>query len=118
MPFDAFARRPSPRALFELALLVLLLALGNPVVARAAQDTAPPAPLQDSPAAACLPAGALSVFVTGSDGQLRQRVWDGASWGDWINLGGALTSSPAAVSHHGRLYLFARGADLSVWAMH
>ena len=52
----------------------------------------------------------LDVLRRGPSGQLQQRTWaDG--WQGWVELGGGLTSSPAAVWAGGSLWVFARGAD-------
>jgi endonuclease/exonuclease/phosphatase family metal-dependent hydrolase len=38
------------------------------------------------------------------------RIWNGASWSGWRNLGGTLTSAPAAAVSGGRIDVFVRGS--------
>jgi hypothetical protein len=40
----------------------------------------------------------IDVFARGTNDHLMHRWWDGTAWSGWQDLGGKLTSSPAAVS--------------------
>jgi hypothetical protein len=65
----------------------------------------------------------LDIFVTGLDGAIYHKAWDGGpSWwpsddpNDWHKLGGSAAGSPAAVSWaKDRLDLFVRGGDGAVY---
>ena len=52
----------------------------------------------------------MHVFVRGMSGELVHRIWNGTSWSGWKNLGGSLTSAPAAATEGGRIEVFVRGA--------
>ena len=69
------------------------------------------------PAASGWP-GREDVFIQGTDGALHQITWTAANgWATtWANLGGALTSSPAAVSRAtGLIDVHVRGTDGADW---
>jgi hypothetical protein len=76
------------------------------------------------PAVASWSAGRLDVFVEGTNGALYHK-WStnsGTSWSNWENLGGKLTSSPAATfdanvpyQATNSIYVFVRGTDGAVW---
>ena len=57
--------------------------------------------------------GRLDVFVRGHGGQLAHRRWASDNgWSEWRDLGGRLTSGPAAVSWGpNRIDVFVRGFD-------
>jgi hypothetical protein len=58
----------------------------------------PPPPLEnDRIGVSSWASGRLDLFGRGTDNHLKHRWYDG-SWHDWQDLGGKLTSSPAAVS--------------------
>ena len=58
----------------------------------------PPPPLEnDRIGVSSWASGRLDLFGRGTDNHLKHRWYDG-SWHDWQDLGGTLTSSPAAVS--------------------
>jgi hypothetical protein len=70
-----------------------------------------------SPAAVSVDSsGTLQVFIRGTNDALwhRQESVD-ASWSEWTNLGGLLTSSPAACACDGRSEVFVRGPDNGLW---
>jgi len=70
-------------------------------------------PLAPSGPAVAARGDLLTVLTRADDGALRARAADGAGWDD---LGGTVTSEPAAVSWGGnRLDVFARGADGALW---
>ncbi|MBO1912168.1 hypothetical protein J4G37_46155, partial [Microvirga sp. 3-52] len=51
-------------------------------------------------------------FVRGTNQRLYQRTWNGSRWENWVDLGGSLTSAPAAVSWGpNRIDVFARGEN-------
>lgn len=55
--------------------------------------------------------GRLDAFIRGKDNALWHKYYDNG-WSRWENLGGSLTSDPAAVSWGaGRIDVFARGAN-------
>jgi hypothetical protein len=55
-------------------------------------------------------------FRLGSDNTLRWRHYNGAAWGNWTSLGGALASGPTATAlPGGEVRVFARGGDEAVW---
>ena len=54
----------------------------------------------------------LDFFAIGTDGHIYQRAWTGAAFGEWVNLGGNFTGSPAVASWApNRLDFFAIGTD-------
>ncbi len=57
--------------------------------------------------------------MVGYDGNLNYRSGVGTDWpGSWTNLGGVLTSSPAAASFSpGTMDVFGRGADKALWTI-
>jgi hypothetical protein len=56
------------------------------------------------------------VFARETDNQLHHKWWDGSSWNGWEDLGGTLTSEPAAVSPGpDRLDVFVRGNGNSLY---
>jgi hypothetical protein len=62
----------------------------------------------------------LDVFVTGTDGTVQHKTWDGSGWfpsdTGWENLGGQGLEAPAAVSWGAdRLDVFLRGMDGTVY---
>ena len=60
--------------------------------------------------------GNADVFVHGTDDALWYKQRSGQYWSTWASLGGALNSSPAAVSWgDGRIDVFVRGTDGAVW---
>ena len=72
-----------------------------------ASDTGPAASSQGS---------RLDVFVEGTNGALYQKTSTG-SWSGWQNLGGKLTSSPAATSPtSGVLDVFVRGSNGALYS--
>ena len=62
-----------------------------------------------------------AVFMRGTDDALWYRYWDSVTgWGNWINLGGVLTSDPGACVRpgtSGRVDVFVRGTDNAVWQL-
>ena len=56
------------------------------------------------------------VFVRGSDNTLWHRAYR-SGWGDWKNLGGYITSSPAATLRDGQIDVVAAGYDGAIWHM-
>ena len=61
----------------------------------------------------------LDVFVRGTDNALYHKYWNGRQWIDWENLGGVLTSAPAAVSWGpNRIDVFARGQNQNLIHMY
>jgi hypothetical protein len=64
----------------------------------------------------------MYVFVKGNDGALWYRIWNigTEAWtGNWIPLGGQLTSSPAAVSRGtGYIDVFVRGTNGALYTRH
>lgn len=77
-------------------------------------------PIVAAPAAAAAAVDNLDVFVRGDDNALWWRHYDGSSWTAWESLGGALTSSPAAIagstSGTGATIVCVRGTDGAIWA--
>jgi C1A family cysteine protease len=74
-------------------------------------------PAGTAPAACSWGAGRLDVFVQGITGPLWHQSYTGTSWSGWENLGGILTSSPAAATAPGsnRIDVFVRGTDNGLW---
>jgi hypothetical protein len=74
-------------------------------------------PAGSSPTACSWGAGRLDVFVQGTDGALYHKWYSGTSWSGWENLGGGLTSSPAAAAASGsnRIDVFVRGTTGALW---
>ena len=68
------------------------------------------------PAACSWGAGRLDVFVQGTNGALYHKGGTG-TWSGWENLGGSLTSSPAAATAPGssRIDVVVRGGDNGLW---
>lgn len=63
--------------------------------------------------------GGLQAFVRWTDNELRD-IWQPGpyrSWSGWNPLGGTpLSSDPAAMNHQsGRMWVFARGTDNTLW---
>jgi hypothetical protein len=59
--------------------------------------------------------GVLELYATGSDGQVRQRLFNDAGWSDWSSVGSGITSGPAAVmSGASTLDVLARGSTNSL----
>jgi hypothetical protein len=73
-------------------------------------------PAGTGPAACSWGAGRLDVFVQGTTGALYHKSYTG-SWSGWQNLGGALSSSPAAAAASGssRIDVVVRGSDGALW---
>ena len=74
-------------------------------------------PAGTGPTACSWGAGRLDVFVQGTDGALYHKWGTATSWSSWQNLGGSLTSSPAAATASGssRIDVFVRGSDNGIW---
>ena len=54
--------------------------------------------------------------MRGTDNHMWHKWWNGAVWSGWEDLGGILTSEPAAVSWGpGRIDTFVRGTDNHMW---
>lgn len=69
------------------------------------------------PAVCSQDANSIDLFVTGTNGALYWSHWSGVTWSSWTNLGGYLTSSPAAVSYaDGVIDVFVRGGDGALWS--
>jgi hypothetical protein len=51
------------------------------------------------------------------NGALYHKSYTGSTWSGWENLGGKLTSSPAAATAPGssRIDVFVRGGDNGLW---
>ena len=65
-----------------------------------------------APGACAQGSNSLSLFVQGTNNALLWKHWDGTAWSAWQNLGGVLTSSPAAVSPSaGVIDVFVRGTN-------
>ena len=61
----------------------------------------------------------LNIFVRAVDGSVAQRPWNGATWLDWIGLGGGIYGAPAAVSRaENDLDLYARGDGNRIYQNH
>ncbi|MGD9100245.1 MAG: hypothetical protein PVF45_07165, partial [Anaerolineae bacterium] len=72
--------------------------------------------LVGEPAATARGTDQIDLFRRASDNTLRWLHYDGASWGEWQNLGGLITSAPTAVSLGAdHLHVFARGFDGMLW---
>lgn len=73
----------------------------------------------NGPAVAAIDGSHLDVFVTGSDGFVWVRTWNGSVWSNWTPLGsppGGATSAPTVATQNAfDLDLFVRGADGTVW---
>jgi len=78
-----------------------------------------PAGVVGAPAVCSQAANSYDLFVRGTDNALYWRHEAGGVWGSWVNLGGFLTSSPAATSPHssGYLAVLARGGDGALWTI-
>jgi len=58
----------------------------------------------------------LDIFYRGQNNHLWHRWWDGAQWNNEEDLGGVLTSNPAAVSWgFNRIDIFYRGQNSHLW---
>jgi hypothetical protein len=67
------------------------------------------------PAVCAQNANSLDVFVQGTNGALYHKSYTG-TWTSWQNLGGYLTSSPAATSPaNGVIDVFVRGTNGALW---
>jgi hypothetical protein len=65
-----------------------------------------------NPAVVSLGPNLLDVFVTGNNNHLMHMTWNGSNWSSWEDLGGELTSSPAAVAWDSdRIDVVACGTD-------
>jgi hypothetical protein len=62
--------------------------------------------------------GRLDVFVQGTDGAMYQKVWNGSTWSNWINLGGKLTSAPGATAAGNQIGVFAAGTGGTIYYKH
>ena len=71
--------------------------------------------LTSGPDAASSGAGAVDVFVRGTDNGLWRLSWNGSSWANWQPLGGGLTSDPGATAVGTRTDVFVRGTDNQLW---
>ena len=74
-----------------------------------------PVKFASSPAICSRTDTTFDVFAVGADKALWHRYYDGKSWHTWESLGGIITSSPAAVTRGGVIYIFARGNDGALW---
>ena len=55
-------------------------------------------------------------FGYNKNNQLITKTWNGSRWSDWQNIGGTLTSDPAAVSWGpNRTDVFVKGTNNSMW---
>lgn len=99
------------RVLLVLIALVVPLAPGGPAAAAQYGDVA--AVEAVSPALVAPHAGVLEVYTRAADGGLQQQVQDASGrWSAGRQLGGRITSKPAAVSMtSGRTDVFARGGE-------
>ena len=102
-----------------VGLLAWALA-GGLVVTVAETAAAAPTPLPStevsSPALESLAAGSLEVFTTAGGDALQQSLFPGAIWRRPLNRGGTIQSQPVVVSWGpGRLDIFARGTDNTLW---
>ncbi|RXF74120.1 hypothetical protein [Hansschlegelia zhihuaiae] len=61
--------------------------------------------------------GRPEIFVAGDDGRLRSRRFDGTTWSDWLDLGGAVEGEVSAAALPGMVFLFARGRDGALWSI-
>jgi len=69
--------------------------------------------------AACSWPGRLDTFAQGMDGALYHKSSKGTSWSGWENIGGHLTSSPAATpSGDNTIDVFVRGGSGGLWQLH
>ena len=69
--------------------------------------------------AACSWPGRLDTFVQGMDGALYHKSSKSTSWSSWENIGGHLTSSPAAASSgDNTIDVFVRGGSGGLWQLH
>jgi len=60
--------------------------------------------------------GTVHVAVRTADDGTWERVRDAAgTWGAWTDLGGVISGSPTLLSTEGRVYLFARASDYTLW---
>jgi subtilisin family serine protease len=55
------------------------------------------------------------MFVTGLDGGVWHREFDGRKWGSWESLGGIALDGLSAAYFNGKLYVAVRGLDNSMW---
>jgi hypothetical protein len=69
------------------------------------------------PAVVARGATELDLLLRASDDTLRRSHYDGSAWGAWENLGGMISTAPAAVvaPGSGALWAFARGVDGALW---
>jgi len=74
-------------------------------------------PAGTAPAACSWGSGRLDLFVQGMNGALYHKSCTGSTWSSWENLGGYLTSSPAAATAPGssRIDVFVLGSDNGLW---
>jgi uncharacterized protein YvpB len=78
--------------------------------------TAAAAAFQPSTPAAPAPTPGMDVFVTGPDGNIYFRGWNGAHWGGWSSIGGPFVGAPTVTSWGpGRVDVFATGPDHALW---
>ena len=71
-----------------------------------------------SPAVVSWGSGRIDVFVRGADNKLKHRAWLGTGWGNWEDLGGALTSNPTVCSRMpDSIDVFARGSGNTIWRL-
>lgn len=64
--------------------------------------------------------GNLELFARGPNRTLLQKTWINGVWGNWVDLGGVLTSGPGATIYassagNARIMVFVRGTDGALW---
>ena len=74
--------------------------------------------ISSAPAACSQTSGLLDVFARGANGTVVHKSWNGTSWSEWEDLGGAMKpgSDPAAASSGlDRVDVLIRGTDDALW---
>jgi hypothetical protein len=74
-----------------------------------------PAGVVGAPAVCSDAANSIHLFVRGTDNALYYRHEASGAWGQWVSLGGRLTSSPSAASYQFGVFVCARGGDGAFW---
>jgi hypothetical protein len=93
-------------------------ALVMPGALPAAAAPAPVGPQWPRVAVSTTPTRFLDMYYRGAEGELWHLQDRGSGWYGWENLGGRLTSSPAAVtigSTPGHSWVFVVGTDQAIW---
>lgn len=72
--------------------------------------------LGSSPVVVSRGANHRAVYARGQNGSLFHKVWNGAKWSAWLNLGGVILGTPAVVQANPTFHdVYARGPNNRLW---